>query len=84
MAALSRSMHEIRCDISTDGAIALGHNSIPEINIVNTKSTTIRPSSNSKLGSEIGFEAILFKKFPFISLALSCSIPNCNLVILFM
>ena len=46
-AALSRSMHEIRCDISTAGAIALGHNSIPEINIFNTKSTSIRPSSNS-------------------------------------
>ena len=46
-AALSRSMHEIRCDISTAGAIALGHNRIPEINIVNTKSTSIRPSSNS-------------------------------------
>ena len=39
-AALSWSMHEICCDISTAGAIALGHNSISEINIVNTKSTT--------------------------------------------
>ena len=39
-AALSWSMHEICCDISTAEAIALGHKSISEINIVNTKSTT--------------------------------------------